>query len=608
MQQPIAILALVLTALACDRALGQTPVGGTIDTDTTWNLIDSPFTVTESVRVTNGATLTIVPGVEVEFEPGTFLLVESGTLVARGTADLRIEFLRGRGLMLPAGASDAVLDPDTGAYVSGTVLEHVRIRYVDAGFGAALEVDSSLPLMRNIRVEGVAGAGIEIDLRQRETADLRLEGIDVFVTSEQGLFVEGGNSATLERVRVGNVAIADRQGSGIRLDINDQSSPTPDEPDIELIDCEVFDVSARWGIVCQGRWARADNLRVENCDGIGYLTNVRRFDIIGGGFTDNFWHVDIFNAREGGAIRSATFTRGGGVRLEGRCEVVGSRFEDITNGPAISGVTATIGDCLFLNNRSPDNGGALEFTHGSLELRDNYFDGNNAVRGGAVYADAVVTSAGNTFVRNRAQYGGAAWLGERSTGSTLGEPGSPDEYFDNTATESGGALHVVGDEIVFAAAVFEGNQAVFGGAISVDPAGSALNLNRPEGGIGNRLVGNQALFGSDIYLFRPDPAFPAADTDARCVDWGTSDPAAIAERIYDAADEPGLPEVLYMPVGPCAGCPADFDGDGTLTIFDYLLFANLFDAGDPRADLDDDGEFTLFDFLVFQTAFDAGCP
>ena len=54
-------------------------------------------------------------------------------------------------------------------------------------------------------------------------------------------------------------------------------------------------------------------------------------------------------------------------------------------------------------------------------------------------------------------------------------------------------------------------------------------------------------------------------------------------------------------------CRADLDGDGELTLFDFLAFQNLFDAGDPLADFDGDGEFTLFDFLAFQNAFDAGC-
>ncbi|MFI4882055.1 MAG: GC-type dockerin domain-anchored protein, partial [Phycisphaerales bacterium JB064] len=54
-------------------------------------------------------------------------------------------------------------------------------------------------------------------------------------------------------------------------------------------------------------------------------------------------------------------------------------------------------------------------------------------------------------------------------------------------------------------------------------------------------------------------------------------------------------------------CAADFDGDGELTLFDFLAFQNAFDAGDLSADFDGDGSLTLFDFLAFQNAFDAGC-
>jgi hypothetical protein len=60
--------------------------------------------------------------------------------------------------------------------------------------------------------------------------------------------------------------------------------------------------------------------------------------------------------------------------------------------------------------------------------------------------------------------------------------------------------------------------------------------------------------------------------------------------------------------GCAADCYADFDGDGELTIFDFLAFQNAFDSGDAAADCDGDGSLTLFDFLCFQNAFDAGCP
>ncbi len=58
---------------------------------------------------------------------------------------------------------------------------------------------------------------------------------------------------------------------------------------------------------------------------------------------------------------------------------------------------------------------------------------------------------------------------------------------------------------------------------------------------------------------------------------------------------------------PATSCRADLDGDGALTIFDFLAFQNLFDAGDPVADFDGDGSLTIFDFLAFQNEFSAGC-
>ena len=55
-------------------------------------------------------------------------------------------------------------------------------------------------------------------------------------------------------------------------------------------------------------------------------------------------------------------------------------------------------------------------------------------------------------------------------------------------------------------------------------------------------------------------------------------------------------------------CRADFDGDGELTIFDFLAFQNAFARGLRSADFDGDGRHTIFDFLAFQNAFALGCP
>ncbi|MFI4882037.1 MAG: GC-type dockerin domain-anchored protein [Phycisphaerales bacterium JB064] len=75
-------------------------------------------------------------------------------------------------------------------------------------------------------------------------------------------------------------------------------------------------------------------------------------------------------------------------------------------------------------------------------------------------------------------------------------------------------------------------------------------------------------------------------------------------RTIDGVMSAGIAE---LPVCPNP-CPADLDGDGVLTVFDFLAFQSAFAMGAPEADFDFDGEFTLFDFLAFQSAFARGCP
>ncbi|MEQ9584749.1 MAG: GC-type dockerin domain-anchored protein [Phycisphaerales bacterium] len=70
----------------------------------------------------------------------------------------------------------------------------------------------------------------------------------------------------------------------------------------------------------------------------------------------------------------------------------------------------------------------------------------------------------------------------------------------------------------------------------------------------------------------------------------------------------GFDEARNIAIWACGGaCRADIDGDGSLTIFDFLGFQNLFQDGDLAADFAGDGELTIFDFLMFQNEFDARC-
>lgn len=54
-------------------------------------------------------------------------------------------------------------------------------------------------------------------------------------------------------------------------------------------------------------------------------------------------------------------------------------------------------------------------------------------------------------------------------------------------------------------------------------------------------------------------------------------------------------------------CRPDLNGDGSVTVQDFLAFLGLYSAGDARADFTGDGLVNVSDFLAFLTEFAAGC-
>ena len=146
----------------------DTHVGGTIDTDTTWTLANSPYVVDSDVTVAAGVTLTVEAGVVVKFDTDTGTgdqLIIHGTLLAQGTSGNEIYFTsirdddvggdtNGDGSTTSAAAGDWQ-DIHLGSD-SHTVLDHVVVRYGGGGMsnggmiasysytqGATLEMNES---------------------------------------------------------------------------------------------------------------------------------------------------------------------------------------------------------------------------------------------------------------------------------------------------------------------------------------------------------------------------------------------------------------------------------------------------------------------------------
>ena len=78
-----------------------------------------------------------------------------------------------------------------------------------------------------------------------------------------------------------------------------------------------------------------------------------------------------------------------------------------------------------------------------------------------------------------------------------------------------------------------------------------------------------------------------------------------------ATDDTGFGDPPLVDIGAhefqADACYADCNGDGQLSILDYVCFQQLFQAGDLGADCNGDGQLSILDFVCFQTAFGQGC-
>ena len=119
------------------------------------------------------------------------------------------------------------------------------------------------------------------------------------------------------------------------------------------------------------------------------------------------------------------------------------------------------------------------------------------------------------------------------------------------------------------------------------------------------------IFGGETSLDGNDPA-NQQDFDVTIdLDWAPGTTLVLRWNMSEGSGQDngmGIDDLRLEGIGGGGtACRADIDGDGSLTIFDFLAFQNLFAAGDLRADFDGDGQFTIFDFLTFQNEFAAGC-
>jgi hypothetical protein len=178
-------------------AIADTIVGGIISTDTVWSVDGSPYVAEQSVLVMGGATLRILPGVVVRFDPDKALSINEGTLVAMGTAASNILFTANASppdvetnrwgyIGFWDNAVAASFD-EKNTYTNGCILENAVIEYAGGTVvTGGIHVEKSSPFIHLCLIRHNINSGISLKLSQ----DVNISGSTVY--SNSAYFGESG--------------------------------------------------------------------------------------------------------------------------------------------------------------------------------------------------------------------------------------------------------------------------------------------------------------------------------------------------------------------------------------------------------------------------------
>ena len=205
-----------------------TPVSGTISSNTTWAVADSPFQVIGNVLVASGVTLTIEAGVTVKFDSGTYIKVE-GDLVADGTSSDGIVFTSSSGSPAAGDWSGIRIRPTSGTtfdgsynYVSGTIFDYVTVKYASTG----LYVYDTGLLVTNSSFQSNSNA---MEIRGTENVILTSNTFD---NNSQGIYSVysdhyGDSVSKIENTQINNNVFSNN-GTAVALNMNQRIFETLD--------------------------------------------------------------------------------------------------------------------------------------------------------------------------------------------------------------------------------------------------------------------------------------------------------------------------------------------------------------------------------------------
>ncbi len=502
----------------------QTWVAGPISEDTVWTLAGSPYVVYQNVRVNEHVTLTIEPGVRVQFKQETdqaldekFNLTVSGQLIARGTAASPVRFTSHNAnpeagdweyIRFTESAVGATYS-EFGEYLGGSIFEHVIIEYGGGSSDTStVSTNGRAPYFNHVRMQHNSRRAIYY----WNVARAFIANSTFSDNSAAGYSSPGGAI----RLSASNAAAS--------LTINNSSFTNNSAG------------SSGGAIYSYSDYSSSVALTVSNST-----------------FSNNT------AGGSGGAIYVYST-----VTAYSTVTVTDSTFQDNTTGDSGGAVYAyyspvTLNSTDFFNNTAGYHGGAIYQYYAALTVNTGSFRNNSGYYGGAVYAYyASVTLNDSTLIDNAA--------GNRGSGGGIYFTASSTKLTANRTVLRGNSTGVHGSAI-YAEATSEFNDtliyqnygpsalAVFSSTISRCTIANNYEATGATDGVidGVFIATTRAatvaildsnIFGHNRYEIRNNSP---SDVDARLNYWGTADEMTINLKIFDEFDDSSKGEVIYKP-------------------------------------------------------------
>lgn len=149
-------------------------VSGTISSNTTWTVANSPYVVTADITVASPAILSVEPGVKVKFASGADLTIADGAgLTAEGTSTAPIVFTsykddiggddNGDGTATTPAAGDWGSVTYAGWKSGSTCVAALgSMKWVEARYGTSILVSCSGTTMTDLKIEKMSSYGLDI--------------------------------------------------------------------------------------------------------------------------------------------------------------------------------------------------------------------------------------------------------------------------------------------------------------------------------------------------------------------------------------------------------------------------------------------------------------